>query len=84
MSGVMGTKRRKKTPQSFEQIIKVIYPYLRLYSIVSIYVYVYRRPNAFYYTLMRLLDHYGMGIKALVARRHVAHNGCRGRKLRRV
>lgn len=83
-AGIIGSKRRKRTPQAIENIFNVLYPYLKVYNIELVKIIINTRINACYYTLLRLLANYGIRIGRICVQRKVAFNGCKGRKLRRI
>lgn len=83
-SGIKGSKRKKKVPQSVEVIVKGLYPILRLYKITHVHLVIRMRINIYYYTLVRELAYYGINVSSLIVHRRFAFNGSRGRKLRRL
>lgn len=83
-AGIVGTKRRKRVPQVIENIFKVIYPYIKLYSITRLRIVLNTRFNACFYILLRSLEFYGIKVDGCRIYRRIAFNGCKGRKIRRI
>lgn len=78
------TKRRKKIAQAVEKIASKINQYLKLYNITKIHLVLKMRIKAHVYTLLSKLHTYGLFILTMTSRRLIAHNGVKGRNLRRL
>lgn len=83
-AGIVGSKRKKRSPQVIENIFNVLYPYLKVYTIKLVRIILNTRLNACFYILLRLLESYKIRVGQCSVRRKVAFNGCKGRKVRRV
>jgi ribosomal protein S11 len=83
-AGIIGSKRRKRTPQALESIYNVLYPYLKVYDIRLVKLIINTRINSCYFTMLRLLAGSGIQVGRICVHRKVAFNGCKGRKLRRI
>jgi ribosomal protein S11 len=83
-AGIVGSKRRKRTPQAIESIFNVLYPYLKVYTIKLVKLIINTRVNSCYFTLLRLLANYRIRVGRVSVHRKVAFNGCKGRKIRRI
>lgn len=77
-------KRRKKIAQAVEKIAAKINQYLKLYEITHLHLILKMRVKAHVYTLLSKLHTYGLFILSLTSRRLIAHNGVKGRNLRRL
>ena len=77
-------KRRKKIAQAVEKIAAKLNQYLKLYEITNIHLVLKMRVKAHVYTLLSKLHIYGLFILSLTSRRLLAHNGVKGRNLRRL
>jgi len=77
-------KRRKKIPQAIEKIIFKINNYLKLYNITNIHLILKMRIKSHVYTLLSKLYSYGIKISSITSKRLIAHNGVKGRNLRRL
>ena len=83
-AGVGKSKRRKKAPQSFENIVLTLKSSLQLYKVNKIFLYLSCRVSRLVYSLIKEIQYHGFVIRGVVLRHRVAHNGVKGRKLRRV
>jgi ribosomal protein S11 len=77
-------KRRKKIPQAVEKIAAGINNYLKLYNITHIHLILKMRIKSHVYTLLSKLYSYGIIISSITSKRLIAHNGVKGRNLRRL
>lgn len=83
-SGIIGSKRKKKSPQAVEIIFQSLYPYIKIYNIKKVRIVLNSRLNACFYVLLRCLEFYGIEIVQCSVKRSIAFNGCKGPKVRRV
>jgi len=83
-SDAIYNKRRKKIAQAVEKIALKLNQYLKLYEITNIHLVLKMRIKAHVYTLLSKLHTYGLFILTMTSRRLIAHNGVKGRNLRRL
>ena len=77
-------KKKKKTPQAVEEIMRGVIEYIKLYDIASIMVILRCKVSPHIYTIVKELLVSGIAIKGYYDKRVIAHNGMRGRKMRRT
>lgn len=77
-------KRRKKIAQAVEKIIYNINSFLKLYEITHLHLILKMRIKSHVYTLLSKLHYYGLNILSISSKRLIAHNGVKGRNLRRL
>lgn len=77
-------KRKKKVPQAVEKIIYKIKNYLNLYNILYIHIIIKMKIKTHIYTLLSKLHLYGINIISIKSKKNLAHNGVKGRNLRRL
>jgi len=78
------SKRRKKSPQAVEDIMRSLKPYLVIYNITHIEVILRQRINIFIHFLVKELEVYGVNILDFKLKLNHVYNGMRKRKLRRL
>lgn len=83
-SDVFKNKRRKRIAQAVDKIIQNINNYIKFYNITHIHLILKMRVKSHVYALVKNLYHYGIIILSICSRRIVAHNGVKGRNLRRL
>jgi ribosomal protein S11 len=85
-SGISGisSKKKKKSPQAVETIMRAIIEYIKIYSINSILIILRCKVSAHVHTMIKELVIAGIKIEGYYDKRIVAHNGMRGRKMRRT
>jgi len=84
-SGIIGSKRRKRVVLALEEICKNLAKFLELYKISKVEIILHmRKLSVFFYNLIKELSYYGISIKSFSFRKHLAFNGTRYRKLRRI
>ena len=71
-AGLLGSKRRKKSPQAIETIVQAILPYLRLHKILNIQIVLKMRLKSHFYILLKELQYNGLNITSYIIRRKVA------------
>jgi ribosomal protein S11 len=77
-------KRKKRIAQAVEKIIFRIKKYLKLYKIMYIHLILKMKVKAHIYTLLSKLHSYGIKILSIKSKKIIAHNGVKGRNLRRL
>src|ERR1044071_6999899 len=77
-------RRRKRMPQAIEKIVYHLKDYFKKYKITHIHLILKMRVKAHVYTLIYKLKTYGIKILSIISRRLIAHNGVKGRNLRRL
>jgi ribosomal protein S11 len=77
-------KRKKRIAQAVEKIIFRIKKYLKLYKIMYIHLIIKMKVKSHVYTLLSKLHSYGIKILSIKSKKIRAHNGVKGRKLRRL
>jgi ribosomal protein S11 len=75
--------RKKISPYAMENISSKLVPYLKLYKLKFINIYVHTKPRAAFFTLIQQLILKKINIKRIHERIHAPHNGIRKRKPRR-
>jgi ribosomal protein S11 len=75
--------RKKISPYAMENITRKLVPYLKLYKLKYIHLYLHTRPRAGFFTLIHQLKLKRIRIHRISERIHVPHNGIRRRKPRR-
>lgn len=83
-SKISDNKRRKRIAQAVEKIMIFIYKYIKLYKIVNIHIILKMRVKSHVYTLIKRLNNYKLNIINIISKRKIAHNGVKGRNLRRL
>ena len=82
-SKVGDSSRKKRSPYAMEKIFSCLAPYLALYKIKFVKIFLYTKPTTAFFMLAQQLRLKGIKILRMRERIHVAHNGIRRRKLRR-
>jgi len=77
-------KRKKKVAQAIEKIIYKIKNYFLLYNIINLHIIIKMKIKTHIYTLLSKLHFYGMNILSIKSKKIIAHNGVKGRNLRRL
>jgi ribosomal protein S11 len=77
-------KRRKRIAQAVEKIIFHIRKIIKLYDIININLILKMKVKSHVYTLLSRLKYYGLNIMSISIRRAIAHNGVKGRNIRRL
>jgi ribosomal protein S11 len=77
-------KRKKKVPQAVDKIIFNIKNYFNLYNIKYIHIIIKMKIKSHIYNLLSKLNIYGIDVLSIKSRKKLAHNGIKGRKLRRL
>jgi len=77
-------KRRKRIAQAVEKIILHIRKMIRLYNIININLILKMKIKSHVYTLLSRLKYYGLNILSISIKRPIAHNGVKGRNIRRL
>jgi len=77
------SKRKKKSPNSVQYIVKKLLIYFKLYKIHKFQIAVKTRVSVHVYMLVKQLLKQGFRILSVQSFKRVPHNGCRKRKLRR-
>lgn len=83
-SDTSNNKRRKTIAQAVERIVYYIVKFLNLYNIKYLHLILKMRIKAHVFTLLTRLNYYGFEILSIISRRKIAHNGVRGKSLRRL
>jgi len=83
-SDVFRNKRRKRIAQAVEMIVMHIRRYLRLYNIVNLNLILKMKVKSHVYTLLNRLKYYGLNVLKISLKRVIAHNGVKGRNIRRL
>ena len=82
-SKVVDSIRKKVSPYAMENISNRLVPYLKLYKLKFLNIYVHTKPGAAFFALIQQLLLHRIRIKRIHERIHVPHNGIRKRKPRR-
>jgi ribosomal protein S11 len=77
-------RRKKRIAQSVEQIVLAMNYFFKLYEIKALNIILKMRVKAHVYTLIHKLINLGLVILSISSRRLIAHNGVKGRRLRRL
>ena len=77
-------KKKKKSPQIIENLIENLNYYFELHKIQNFFIVLKVRFSGHIVILVKELFDRGYNIKRYYQRIKIAHNGCRGRKLRRI
>jgi ribosomal protein S11 len=77
-------RRKKRIAQAVEQIVIAMNYFFKLYEIKSLHVILKMKVKAHVYTLISKVLGLGLSILSLSSRRLIAHNGVKGRRLRRL
>lgn len=83
-SKISDNKRRKRIAQAVETIMIYIYQYIQFYKIVNLYLILKMRVKSHVYTLIKRLTNYKLNIIKIISKRKIAHNGVKGRSIRRL
>jgi ribosomal protein S11 len=83
-SKISENKRRKRIAQAVETIMLHIYKFIQLYKIVNLHLFLKMRVKSHVYTLIKVLTNYKLNIKKIILKRKIAHNGVKGRNIRRL
>jgi len=78
------TKKQKISPYNINLIIKQLKEYCNIYNINRVRFFLRSNINKHYYNILKYLSLYHIKIIELSYVLHVAHNGMRGRKVRRI
>jgi len=82
-AGVIGTRKAKKAPHVVDMIVKKLQFSLIKFKIKCIIIFVRRKAVKAMNYLIRSLARFGIKIISFHLRRVQAHNGVRGRKMKR-
>ena len=77
-------RRKKRIAQAVEQIVVAMNYFFKLYEIKALHVILKMKVKAHVYTLISKVLSLGLSILSLSSRRLIAHNGVKGRRLRRL
>jgi ribosomal protein S11 len=77
-------KRRKRIAQAVEKIMLYIRKTMKLYKLVNIYLILKMKVKSHVYTLLSRIKYYGLNILNISSRRAIAHNGVKGKNIRRL
>jgi ribosomal protein S11 len=77
-------KRRKRIAQAVEKIMLHIRRFIKLYNISNIKLILKMKVKSHVYTLLNRIKYYGINILNISLRRAIAHNGVKGRNIRRL
>jgi ribosomal protein S11 len=77
-------KRKKRIAQAVEKIIFRIKKYIKLYNIMYLHIILKMKVKSHVYTLLSKLHSYGIKILSIKSKKLLAHNGVKGRNLRRL
>jgi ribosomal protein S11 len=77
-------KRKKRIAQAIEKIVLRLKKYFKLYDIQLIHLIVKMKVKSHIYTLLSKLHLYGIKILSIKSKKIIAHNGVKGRNLRRL
>jgi len=77
-------KRKKRIAQAVEKILYKMKKYFKLYNITFIHLILKMKIKAHIYTLLSKLNTYNIKIISIKSKKTIAHNGVKGRKLRRL
>jgi len=83
-SDTFTNKRRKRIAQAVEKIMFNINYFIKLHEITHVHVVLKMKIKSHVYTLLAKLVYYGIIILSICSRRLIAHNGVKGRNLRRL
>jgi ribosomal protein S11 len=78
------TKKQKISPYNIHLIIKQLKEYCNIYNINRVRFFLRSRLDKHYYNILKYLSLYNIRIIELNYVLHLAHNGMRGRKPRRI
>jgi ribosomal protein S11 len=77
-------RRRKKIALAVEKIVSTLNYFFKLYEIKYTNIILKMKVKAHVYTLLSKLVYYGIIILSICSRKLLAHNGVKGRRLRRL
>lgn len=77
-------KRKKKIAQAVEKIVIKLNKILKLYNILYLQIILKMKIKAHIYTLLSKLHLFGFKILNIKSKKILAHNGIKGRNLRRL
>lgn len=77
-------RRRKKIALAVEKIVSTLNYFFKLYEIKFINIILKMKVRAHVYTLLSKLVYFGLIILTISSRKLLAHNGVKGRRLRRL
>jgi ribosomal protein S11 len=77
-------RRRKKIALAVEKIVSTLNYFFKLYEIKYTNIILKMKVRAHVYTLLSKLVYYGLIILSISSRKLLAHNGVKGRRLRRL
>lgn len=80
----ISNRRRKKIALAVEKIVSTLNYFLKLYEIKFINIILKMKVKAHVYNLLSKLIYYGLVILSICSRKILAHNGVKGRRLRRL
>ena len=77
-------KRKKKVAQAIDKITFKIKNFLKLYNILNVHIILKMKIKTHVYTLLSKLHLYGIKVISIKSKKKLAHNGVKGRNLRRL
>jgi ribosomal protein S11 len=83
-SDIYENKRRKRIAQAVEKIMFKINKYFKLYKIKAVFIILKMKIKSHVYTLIKKLMYYNIVILGITFKRSIAHNGVKGRNVRRL
>jgi ribosomal protein S11 len=83
-SDIYQNKRRKKISQAIEKIILKLNKFLKLYNISFLHIIFKIKIKSHAYMLLSKLIYYNINILSITLKRSIAHNGVKGKNLRRL
>jgi len=78
------SKRRKRIAQAVEKIMIYIRKTMRLYNLNNLNLILKMKIKSHVYTLLNKIKYYSLNILKISLRRPIAHNGVKGRNIRRL
>ena len=77
-------RRRKKIALAVERIVIKLNYFLKLYEIKFVNIISKMKVKAHIYTLLSKLIYFGLNVLSISSKKIIAHNGVKGRRLRRL
>lgn len=77
-------RRWKRAPIAIEEIVIALNAFFRRYNVRFVNIILKMRAKAHVYTLLTKLAYYGLTVLSIKSRKFLAHNGVKGRRLRRL
>lgn len=77
-------RRKKKIAQTVEKIVFAMNYFFKLYEIKAFNIILKMKVKAHVYTLISKLTYLGLIVLSISSRKLIAHNGVKGKKLRRL